>query len=48
MEARPDPSLKAPELFAAVKNNDTVKGLELLNEGVPPTYVDDSTYWTVY
>jgi ankyrin repeat protein len=30
-----------------VKTNDTNKALELLNEGVPPTFIDESNSWTV-
>lgn len=46
-EEKPDPILKAPDLFTAVKNNETQKSLDLLEEGVPPTYVDGSNGWTV-
>mmetsp|Transcript_23981 Transcript_23981/g.35196 ORF Transcript_23981/g.35196 Transcript_23981/m.35196 type:complete len:542 (-) Transcript_23981:143-1768(-) len=47
IEEKPDPALKAPELFTAVKNNDTAAAMEMLNEGVPPDYIDDTNYWTV-
>jgi hypothetical protein len=30
-----------------VKANDTAKALELLNEEVPPTFVDEGNGWTV-
>ena len=51
-EEKIDPVLKAPELYAALKDNNEPKIFALLNEGVPPTYHDketgfDALYWAV-
>lgn len=43
---KPDPILKAPDLYQAAKDNDTAKVLELLKEEVPPFYVEKKTEWT--
>ena len=46
-EEKPDPAIKAPDLYAAAKDNDTELALSLLNEGVPPFYFDKKNKWTV-
>ena len=46
-DEKPDPAIKAPDLFMAVKNNDTQAALSLMEEGVPPVYVDEANSWTV-
>jgi len=43
---RPDPALKAPDLYLSVKENNTQQALELMNERVPPFYLDKKTQWT--
>ena len=44
---KPDPALKKPDLYIAAKENDTEAVLRLLNEFVPPTFIDKTNGWTV-
>ena len=44
---KPDPALKAPDLYQAIKENATNKALELFDEEVPLSYVEEHGYWTV-
>lgn len=51
-EIKIDPSVKAPDLYNAAKENNSAKIIQLLNESVPPSYIDkttgyDSLYWAV-
>eukprot|EP01038_Epipyxis_sp_PR26KG_P006761 gene6761-9263_t len=41
-----DPKTLKPELYAATVANDTTKVLSLLEQQVPPTFVDSSNGWT--
>ena len=43
---KPDPILKAPELYLCAKENQTDEVLAMLNEGVPPFFFDRKTEWT--
>ena len=43
---KPDPILKAPELYACAKENQTNEVLAMLEEGVPPFFFDKKTEWT--
>ena len=45
-EEKPDPALKAPDLYNSAKENNTEKVLALLTEDVPPFYFDKKTQWT--
>lgn len=40
-----DPLTLTPDLWQAVKSNDTEKALQLMEEMVPPTHVDEETGW---
>ena len=42
-----DPITLAPDLWMAVKANDTTRALELIEEGVPAIHVDEETGWNV-
>ena len=44
---KPDPALKKPNLYLAAKENNTDEVLDLLDELVPPTYIDKTNGWTV-
>lgn len=46
VEERPDPRIFRPELYEAAQANNSVRAIELLNEDVPPTYVDTFSGWT--
>eukprot|EP01041_Mallomonas_annulata_P002322 gene2322-4515_t len=41
-----DPNLRKPDLYAAAKENDINRVLELLDEGVTPSYVEEKIGWT--
>jgi len=43
---KPDPKLRKPDLYLAAKENDTATVLNLLNELVPPTFIDKANGWT--
>lgn len=45
-EEKPDPRVYKPDLFEAAERDDTERVLQLLSEGVPPTYVDTFNGWT--
>lgn len=45
-EVKVDPSVKAPELYAAAKLNDVATVTLLLKEEVSPLFVDDCSGWT--
>jgi ankyrin repeat protein len=40
-----DPVTLAPDLWEAVKANDTTKAMDLIEEGVPATHVDEESGW---
>lgn len=46
-QERPDPTLKKPDLYMAAKENNTEYVLSLLDEDVPPTFIDKTNGWTV-
>lgn len=47
VEEKVDPETLAPDLWQAVKADDSGKALELIEEGVPLTHVDEESGWNV-
>lgn len=43
---KPDPRIKKPDLYFAAKENDTATVIALLNEQVPPTFIDKANGMT--
>jgi ankyrin repeat protein len=46
LEERPDPRIFRPELYEAVQANNSARAIELLNDDVPPSYIDTFSGWT--
>jgi hypothetical protein len=42
-----DPKTLKPDLYAAAMANDLEKVTNLIQQGVPPTFIDIKTNWTV-